>query len=83
MTLWWCGPDEEQVLTGSGLSPARYVVRNVVELVDVFPTVSYMAGLDAPDPCPVVSFQVRRRRRRRRAFGYKEILDDCFFGGVV
>ena len=62
MTLWWCGPDEEQVLTGSGLSPARYVVRNVVELVDVFPTVSYMAGLDAPDPCPVMSFQVRRRK---------------------
>ncbi|XP_062250019.1 iduronate 2-sulfatase [Platichthys flesus] len=33
------------------------VRRNVVELVDVFPTVSYMAGLRAPEPCADVSFQ--------------------------
>lgn len=35
------------------------VIRNVVELVDVFPTVSYLAGLRAPEPCPDVSFQVQ------------------------
>ncbi|XP_029918348.1 iduronate 2-sulfatase [Myripristis murdjan] len=33
------------------------VIRNVVELVDVFPTVSYLAGLKAPAPCPDVSFK--------------------------
>ncbi|XP_078117245.1 iduronate 2-sulfatase isoform X2 [Sander vitreus] len=33
------------------------VIRNMVELVDVFPTVSYMAGLKAPQPCPDISFQ--------------------------
>ncbi|XP_070819341.1 iduronate 2-sulfatase [Chaetodon trifascialis] len=33
------------------------VIRNMVELVDVFPTVSYLAGLRAPEPCPDVSFQ--------------------------
>ncbi|XP_045886414.1 iduronate 2-sulfatase isoform X2 [Micropterus dolomieu] len=33
------------------------VIRNIVELVDVFPTVSYMAGLKAPEPCPDVSFR--------------------------
>ncbi|XP_063732888.1 iduronate 2-sulfatase isoform X3 [Eleginops maclovinus] len=33
------------------------VIKNVVELVDVFPTISYMAGLRAPKPCPDVSFQ--------------------------
>uniref|UniRef100_A0A671Y9V6 Iduronate 2-sulfatase n=1 Tax=Sparus aurata TaxID=8175 RepID=A0A671Y9V6_SPAAU len=33
------------------------VIRNVVELVDVFPTVSYQAGGTAPEPCPDVSFQ--------------------------
>ncbi|KAM8733766.1 iduronate 2-sulfatase [Acanthopagrus schlegelii] len=33
------------------------VIRNVVELVDVFPTVSYLAGGTAPEPCPDVSFQ--------------------------
>ncbi|GLD61871.1 iduronate 2-sulfatase isoform X2 [Lates japonicus] len=33
------------------------VIRNMVELVDVFPTVSYMAGLRAPKPCADVSFQ--------------------------
>ncbi|XP_040904198.1 iduronate 2-sulfatase isoform X3 [Toxotes jaculatrix] len=33
------------------------VIRNMVELVDVFPTVSYMAGLRAPAPCADVSFQ--------------------------
>uniref|UniRef100_A0A3Q3WL15 Iduronate 2-sulfatase n=1 Tax=Mola mola TaxID=94237 RepID=A0A3Q3WL15_MOLML len=32
-------------------------IRNVVELVDVFPTVSYLAGLRAPEPCPDISFQ--------------------------
>ncbi|XP_037552807.1 iduronate 2-sulfatase, partial [Nematolebias whitei] len=34
------------------------VVRNIVELVDVFPTVSSMADLRAPERCPDVSFQV-------------------------
>lgn len=29
----------------------------MVELVDVFPTVSYLAGLKAPQPCPDVSLQ--------------------------
>ncbi|XP_051810791.1 iduronate 2-sulfatase isoform X2 [Acanthochromis polyacanthus] len=33
------------------------VVRNMVELVDVFPTVSHLAGLSAPRYCPDVSFQ--------------------------
>uniref|UniRef100_UPI003AAD873F iduronate 2-sulfatase n=1 Tax=Centroberyx gerrardi TaxID=166262 RepID=UPI003AAD873F len=33
------------------------IIRNVVELVDVFPTVSYLAGLRAPEPCPDVSFK--------------------------
>lgn len=33
------------------------VIRNVVELVDVFPTVSHLAGLGAPPSCPEVSFQ--------------------------
>ncbi|XP_057707158.1 iduronate 2-sulfatase isoform X2 [Corythoichthys intestinalis] len=33
------------------------VVRNVVELVAVFPTVSHLAGLKIPPPCPEVSFQ--------------------------
>ncbi|CAK6969332.1 iduronate 2-sulfatase [Scomber scombrus] len=33
------------------------VIRNVVELVDVFPTVSHMAGLRSPEPCPEVSFE--------------------------
>ncbi|KAK1903970.1 Iduronate 2-sulfatase [Dissostichus eleginoides] len=33
------------------------VIKNMVELVDVFPTVSYLAGLRAPEPCPDVSFQ--------------------------
>ncbi|KAF3837969.1 hypothetical protein F7725_009737 [Dissostichus mawsoni] len=28
------------------------VIKNMVELVDVFPTVSYLAGLRAPEPCP-------------------------------
>lgn len=36
---------------------AKKVIRNVVELVDVFPTTSYMAGLRAPEPCPDISFQ--------------------------
>ncbi|XP_041846773.1 iduronate 2-sulfatase isoform X2 [Melanotaenia boesemani] len=34
------------------------VIKNVVELVDVFATVSYLAGLKAPEYCPDVSFQV-------------------------
>lgn len=34
------------------------VEKNMVELVDVFPTVSYLAGLKAPQPCPTVSFKV-------------------------
>ncbi|XP_073343334.1 iduronate 2-sulfatase [Pagrus major] len=33
------------------------VIRNVMELVDVFPTVSYLAGGTAPKPCPDISFQ--------------------------
>ncbi|XP_034094416.1 iduronate 2-sulfatase [Gymnodraco acuticeps] len=33
------------------------VIKNMVELVDVFPTVSYLAGLRAPKRCPDVSFQ--------------------------
>ncbi|XP_075999570.1 iduronate 2-sulfatase [Genypterus blacodes] len=54
------------------------VIRNMVELVDVFPTVSHFAGLRTPEPCPVVSFQEElctegdnlsytfRRRERRK-----------------
>ncbi|KAM6980829.1 iduronate 2-sulfatase [Aplochiton taeniatus] len=34
------------------------VVHNVVELVDMFPTVSYLAGLRAPEPCEDPSFKV-------------------------
>lgn len=34
------------------------VVQNVVQLLDVFPTVSYLAGLPAPEPCPDVSLKV-------------------------
>ncbi|XP_068423168.1 iduronate 2-sulfatase isoform X2 [Clinocottus analis] len=37
---------------------SRRVVRNVVELLDVFPTVSYLAGLKKPKACPDHSFQV-------------------------
>ncbi|XP_061542367.1 iduronate 2-sulfatase [Phycodurus eques] len=33
------------------------VVENVVELVAVFPTVSHLAGLKTPAPCPEVSLQ--------------------------
>lgn len=33
------------------------VTRNVVELVDVFPTLSHLAGLEAPKRCPDISFQ--------------------------
>lgn len=33
------------------------VTENVVELVDIFPTLSYVCGLIAPEPCPDVSFQ--------------------------
>eukprot|EP00064_Thunnus_orientalis_P022726 superscaffoldBa00007929_g22942 len=42
---------------GAMMMKYRKVIRNVVELVDVFPTISYMAGLRAPEPCPDVSFQ--------------------------
>ncbi|AWP12491.1 putative iduronate 2-sulfatase [Scophthalmus maximus] len=46
------------VLTKSEYSFKNDRVRqNVVELVDLFPTVSYMAGLRAPKPCPDVSYQ--------------------------
>uniref|UniRef100_A0A672YHY7 Iduronate 2-sulfatase n=1 Tax=Sphaeramia orbicularis TaxID=375764 RepID=A0A672YHY7_9TELE len=31
--------------------------KNMVELVDIFPTLSYMSGLIAPEPCPDFSFQ--------------------------
>ncbi|KAJ8015209.1 hypothetical protein DPEC_G00023760 [Dallia pectoralis] len=34
------------------------LVRNVNELLDIFPTVSYMAGLKAPHHCPDNSFKV-------------------------
>uniref|UniRef100_A0A8C9UYK6 Iduronate 2-sulfatase n=2 Tax=Scleropages formosus TaxID=113540 RepID=A0A8C9UYK6_SCLFO len=34
-------------------------VRNVVELVDLFPTVSELAGLKPPPPCPHSSFAVQ------------------------
>lgn len=33
------------------------VIKNVVELLDVFPTVSHMAGLKAPKICPEVCFK--------------------------
>ncbi|XP_047190480.1 iduronate 2-sulfatase isoform X2 [Scophthalmus maximus] len=47
------------VLTKSEYSFKNDRVRqNVVELVDLFPTVSYMAGLRAPKPCPDVSYQI-------------------------
>ncbi|XP_019111475.2 iduronate 2-sulfatase [Larimichthys crocea] len=46
------------VLTQSELSFKNgKVIKNMVELVDVFPTVSYMAGIRAPAPCPDVSLQ--------------------------
>ncbi|TKS72722.1 Iduronate 2-sulfatase [Collichthys lucidus] len=46
------------VLTQSELSFQNgKVIKNMVELVDVFPTVSYMAGIRAPRPCPDVSLQ--------------------------
>lgn len=32
--------------------------QNMVELVDVFPTLAYMCGLNVPKACPEVSFQV-------------------------
>lgn len=38
--------------------PDNKVTRNVVELVDVFPTLSHLAGLEAPKRCPDISFQV-------------------------
>lgn len=47
------------VFTQSEISfPNGNVVKNVVELVDIFPTVSHLAGLRVPEPCPDVSFQV-------------------------
>ncbi|TNN59422.1 Iduronate 2-sulfatase [Liparis tanakae] len=35
----------------------QQVIKNVVELLDVFPTVSHMAGLKAPKICPDVCFK--------------------------
>ncbi|KAM8909385.1 iduronate 2-sulfatase isoform 1-T1 [Spinachia spinachia] len=37
--------------------PDVNVIRKVVELVSVFPTLCYLAGLKAPKPCPDISFQ--------------------------
>lgn len=37
---------------------ADQVVENVVELVGIFPTVSHLAGLKTPPPCPEISFKV-------------------------
>uniref|UniRef100_A0A6Q2XF99 Iduronate 2-sulfatase n=1 Tax=Esox lucius TaxID=8010 RepID=A0A6Q2XF99_ESOLU len=34
------------------------IVRNVNELLDIFPTLSYVAGLKPPHPCPDTSFNV-------------------------
>ncbi|KAM9741629.1 iduronate 2-sulfatase [Menidia menidia] len=51
------------------------VSRNMVELLDIFPTVSYMAGLKAPERCPDVSFQVElctEGRNLARRFHHKE-----------
>uniref|UniRef100_A0A8C6K3B0 Iduronate 2-sulfatase n=1 Tax=Nothobranchius furzeri TaxID=105023 RepID=A0A8C6K3B0_NOTFU len=59
----------EQTIFGEGL------VRNMVELVDVFPTVSYMSGLGAPEYCPDVSLQVElctEGDNLARTFRYKE-----------
>nr|XP_046262551.1 iduronate 2-sulfatase [Scatophagus argus] len=57
---WLGGPTFPfiDVLTQSERSFKNFKeIKNVVELVDVFPTVSYMAGLRAPEPCPDISFQ--------------------------
>uniref|UniRef100_A0A3Q2TTF8 Iduronate 2-sulfatase n=1 Tax=Fundulus heteroclitus TaxID=8078 RepID=A0A3Q2TTF8_FUNHE len=51
------------------------IIQNMVELVDVFPTVSYMAGLPAPEHCPDVSLQVElctEGRNLAHTFQHKE-----------
>ncbi|KAK5612048.1 hypothetical protein CRENBAI_002059 [Crenichthys baileyi] len=51
------------------------VIRNVVELVDVFPTVSYMTGIPTPQYCPDVSLQVElctEGRNLAHTFHHKE-----------
>lgn len=51
------------------------VIQNMVELVDIFPTVSIMAGLPAPEHCPDVSFQVAlctEGRNLAHTFHHKE-----------
>ncbi|XP_006633107.2 iduronate 2-sulfatase isoform X2 [Lepisosteus oculatus] len=42
----------------SDMSFKGKMVRNVMELVDLFPTISELAGLQVPPPCPVSSFNV-------------------------
>ncbi|KAM8848424.1 iduronate 2-sulfatase [Synchiropus picturatus] len=54
---------------------ANPVVRNMVELVDVFPTVAHLAGLGSPQACPAVSFQVElctEGESRAHVFRHKE-----------
>ncbi|XP_035983410.1 iduronate 2-sulfatase [Fundulus heteroclitus] len=51
------------------------IIQNMVELVDVFPTVSYMAGLPALEHCPDVSLQVElctEGRNLAHTFQHKE-----------
>ncbi|KAK2849511.1 hypothetical protein Q5P01_009345 [Channa striata] len=51
------------------------VRKNVVELVDVFPTVCHLAGLGTPRPCPDISFQEElctEGRNLANTFQYKE-----------
>lgn len=51
------------------------VIQNMVELVDIFPTVAIMAGLPAPEHCPDVSFQVAlctEGRNLAHTFHHKE-----------
>lgn len=48
--------------------------QNMVELVDVFPTLAYMCGLNVPKACPEVSFQVelcREGLNRASVFTHK------------
>uniref|UniRef100_A0A3P8QQG2 Iduronate 2-sulfatase n=1 Tax=Astatotilapia calliptera TaxID=8154 RepID=A0A3P8QQG2_ASTCA len=51
------GGNEAGTSTFPFIDVLRESVR-VVELVDVFPTVSYLAGLEVPVQCPDISFQV-------------------------
>ncbi|KAM6924014.1 iduronate 2-sulfatase [Xenentodon cancila] len=51
------------------------VIRNMVELVDIFPTVSSLAGLKTPVHCPESSFQVElctEGRNLAHSFGITE-----------